>query len=49
MITVEFYNKMEEKNLSAETYLNLLCDYFDSAVLEEFFEFVEEQEEEGAF
>ena len=45
MTTNEFYNELQNMNLSSDDLINIICNYFDSNVFEELLEFIKSDRE----
>jgi len=43
MTTNEFYNELQNMNLSSENLINIICNYFDSNVFEDLMEYIKSE------
>ena len=43
MTTNEFYNELQNMNLSSDDLISIMCNYFESNVFEELLEFIKSE------
>lgn len=40
MTTIQFYNELQQLNLSSDDLISIMCDYFDSNIFDDLLEFI---------